>query len=163
MLPPSGWQHSICPLGHLGYTFRPVCIVGMGPLNIPEGAEVPSPSGDDTTPAADTSGASEANIRQHAQVSDVVNVMCTTRQRLVLRFILMYIKTYHVLFAYRSFSTQPAETSTSVSGTRTRLTHEFFVELQVVQRSSPLRRSIVCISDVSTGWRLCGGARKVIV
>ena len=32
MLPPSGWQHSICPLGHLGYTFRPVCIVGIGPL-----------------------------------------------------------------------------------------------------------------------------------
>ena len=28
----------------------------------PEGAEVPSPSGDNTTPAADTSGASEANI-----------------------------------------------------------------------------------------------------
>ena len=32
MLPPSGWQHSICPLGHLGYTFKPVCIVGIGPL-----------------------------------------------------------------------------------------------------------------------------------
>ena len=32
MLPPSGWQHSICPLGHLGYTFKPVCIIGIGPL-----------------------------------------------------------------------------------------------------------------------------------
>ena len=32
MLPPSGWQQSICPLGHLGYTFNPVCIVGIGPL-----------------------------------------------------------------------------------------------------------------------------------
>ena len=34
VLPPSGWQHSICPLGHLGYTFRPVCIVGIGPLTV---------------------------------------------------------------------------------------------------------------------------------
>ena len=35
VLPPSGWQHSICPLGHLGYTFKPVCIIGIGPLTPP--------------------------------------------------------------------------------------------------------------------------------
>ena len=32
VLPPSGWQHSICPLGHLGY----LCAhIGIGPLTPP--------------------------------------------------------------------------------------------------------------------------------
>ena len=40
MLPPSGWQHSICPLGHLGHTFKPVCIIGIGPLRTPHNTRV---------------------------------------------------------------------------------------------------------------------------